>query len=403
MAERRDAALVAAVDVGTSKVLAAVAVPEDQGLRVLGVARVVAAGVRRGAVVDLAAAAAAIATAAERARRVAGRPLPEVTLGSAAGNFLAGNREAEVPVEPPAEVAAPHVRAALAAVGAAPCPEGYRLVHAIAREFLVDGYEGARPEGIAASRLGVRAHVVACEATLLQNLYRAAASAGIGVQDFAVAALASAEAVLTSEERRDGALLLDLGAGATQWAAVQGGEPVASGSVATGGSHVTADIAAGLGVDLPTAEGVKYEHADLGADPASTETLPWLAALRPGGSGPEPTAGAFAEIVRARVEETLESVAAALREGELQGRLPAGAVLTGGASRLRGLPALAMRVLGLPVRCGGAVGASGTLGGPECAALVGLLQFAAQRRTGGRRLPPLPAAGRRWQPWARGR
>ncbi len=403
----REAETVAAVDVGTSKVLVAVAAPEEDGLRVLGVGRAPSGGVRRGAVVDLAAASSAIAAAAERARRVAGVPLPPVLLGSAGGHFVAGNRQADLRFDPPAEVEDAHIRQLLADVRGGELPAGYQAVHAIPREYVVDGYEGSvRPEGMAAARLGLRAHVVACQSTLLRNLYRAAADAGLEVRDFAVAALAAAEAVLTDEERVRGVLLLDAGGGCTQWTAVVGGESVASGVVAMGGAHITADLAAGLGLDLGAAEDVKVRHADAGADPASTAALEWLDALLPEAArGRSPvTAGAFAEMVRARVEETLEPVAQALRDLDLEGALPAGAVLTGGASRLRGLEAAALRALGMPVRRRGAAGSAGPLGTPECAAVVGLLQFAARPHAGGRRLAPLGgrlrSGGRpRWWPF----
>ena len=403
MRGQRQPIAVAAVDVGTSKVLAAIAVLEPDGLRVVGVGRVAADGVRRGAVVDLPAVAGAIRAAAERARRVAGRTLPPVTLGSAGGLLLSWNREAELEVDPPAELEPAHISDLLAVVRAGTVPAGYQIVHAIAREFTVDGYEGCtQPVGMAAGRVGAHAHVVACQSTLLHNLWKAAGDAGLEVEDFAVAGLAAAEAVLTDEERRQGALLLDIGAGASQVTAVIGGEAAASTVIGMGGGHVTADIAVGLGLAVEAAEDVKQRHANADGGPGADAVPDWLAALRPGAEGTE---RAFCEIVTARAEETVEAIARFVAEQGLEGRLPAGAVLTGGGSRLRGLPALVLRGLHLPVRCGGALGATGPLGAPECAAVVGLMQFAAQRKSGGRRLPPVVqgagASLRRWWPGAR--
>ena len=394
MRGQREPAAVAALDIGTSKVLAAVAVPEADGLRVLGIGRAPGAGVRRGAVVDLAAVTAAIGAAAERARRVSGRALPPVTLGSAGGQLLAWNRDAELALEPAGELDAGHLGDLLEEVRRVDLPAGYQIVHTIPREYTVDGYEGCtQPVGMAASRIAVSAHIVACQSTLLRNLWKAAADAGLDVEDFAVSGLAAAEAVLTDEERRQGALLADIGAGATQLTAVLGGEPAGSAVVALGGAHVTSDIAVGLGLDLEVAEDVKLRHANADAEPDADRAPEWLAALRPSGEAGPATAQNFAEVVRARAEELVERIAEFLDKAGLAGRTPAGAVLTGGGSRLRGLPALTMRGLGLTVRCGGALGAAGPLGAPECAAVVGLLQFAAQRHTGGRRLPPVAGAG----------
>jgi len=414
MGTQRRAPAVAAMDVGSSKVIAAVAVPEDGGLRVLGVAQVGGAGVRRGAVVDLDAASAAFASVAERMRRVAGIPLPPVMLGSAGGEILSCNREAELRVDPPAPLGADHVADLMAEVRRTELPPGYQLVHAITQEYTVDGYEGCTdPVGMAAGRLGVRAHLVACHGTLLANLLRAADGAGLQVEDFAVSALAAAESVLTDDERRAGVLLCDLGATATQIAVVVAGETVGSATVALGGEHITADIAKGLRIPRDAAEDLKRRLATAdtravvdrpltGGPDAPPPDPPPPDAPGPDAAAPEAHASEsiLAEIVQARTEEILEGVARLLRDGGLFDVIGSGAVLTGGGSRLRGLSAVAMRTLGVRVRCGGPQGAEGLLGSPESAACVGLLQMSALRRTGGRRLTPILAgAARRGWPF----
>jgi cell division protein FtsA len=416
MRGRGEPPAVAALDVGTSKVLAAIALVEPEGLRVLGLGRAACDGVRRGAVVDLPAVTAAVAAAAARARRVAGRRPPSAVLGSAGGEVVATTREAEIHLDPPGEVTPEHVEALLGEVRRGELPAGFEVVHALPREYTVDGVEGCRhPVGMAAGSVRLSAHVVACRSTLLRNLCKAVDDAGLEVAGFAVSALAAAEAVLTEEERRQGVLLLDCGAGATQLCAVVGGEPAATAVVPLGGAHITADIAVGLGISWEAAEEVKQRHASADPAAASDRPLDWLAGLRPAGQVAAAAGGGGAgrgqatehdlyEIVQARVEEVLERVAALVDHAGLEGRLPAGAVLTGGASRLRGLAAAAMRVLGMPVRLGGALGVTGPLAAPDCAALVGLLQLAAQRHTGGRRVGPLHAgAGRRLAAWLSGR
>ena len=432
MRSQRQTPAVAAVDVGSSKVAVAVAVPEAGGLRVLGVGQAACVGIRRGAVIDVEAASACIAAAAERARRVSGRSLPPVMLGSAGGEIRSCNREVELRIDPPAELGAGHVAELMAELRRTELPPGYRLVHAIAQEYTVDGYEGCtQPVGMAAGRLGVSAHLVACHGTLLANLLRAVDRAGLQAEDFAVAALASAESVLTDAERTAGVLLCDIGASSTQVAVVLGGEPVGCAVVPLGGEHITADIAAGLGIARDTAEGIKCRLATAdarGASETPLQGLPEFATVSP--AAPEATARAadagarvatatgqdpvlaratergLAEVVQARAEEVLERVAALVRDSGLLGHLSAGVVLTGGGSRLRGLPAVAMRTLGMPVRNGGPLGTAGALAAPECAACVGLLQFAALRRTGGRRLTPVATGLRRpwaWPTWRGGR
>lgn len=411
-----------------------VAVPEEAGLRVVATAGVTSAGVRRGAVVDMPAAAAAMGAAMQRVRRLCAQPLVSVLLGSAAGQILCFNGYAEtVMAMPGSEITAQDVVGVLDQVRRMELPPGYHLAHAIPQGFVVDGYEGCRdPVGMAGQHLAVRAHLVACQGAVLQNLLKAAADAAIDVEDFAVAGLAAAESVLTPEERREGVLLIDLGAGATQVVAVLGGEPVLTATVPLGGEHVTADIAAGLRLTRGQAEALKWRHAsaDLQSVPAgrvvdldglppkelpgavvhraaeSAESAGPAAAGNAGaGASASPPARVderdLAEITAARVEEIMQQVADMLGQGGKRLHLAAGAVLTGGGSRLRGIQAVGWRGLGMPVRCGGAIGATEALGAPECAAAVGLLQMQAQRLTGhgGRLLTTEVGARRLWPPW----
>ncbi len=408
MGPLRRAPAVAAMDVGSSKVIVALAAPEDGGLRVLAVAQEPCSGVRRGAVVDLGAASAAIAAAAERSRRVAGIPLPPLMLGSAGGEILSCNREAELRIDPPGPVGPGHVADLMAEVRRTDLPPGYRLVHAIAQEYTVDGYEGCRePVGMAAGRLAVSAHLVACHGNLLANLLRASDAAGVQVENFAVCALAAAESVLSDQERGQGVLLCDIGASATQVGVLVAGEAVGSATIPLGGEHITSDIAQGLRIPRDAAEDLKRRLATADIRSAADrplDGLPLPPAEGTGADGPVPAGGEqaterlLAEIVQARVEEILERVARLLQDGGLSDLILSGAVLTGGGSRLRGLSAVAMRILGVPVRCGGPLGVEGVLGTPEAAACVGLLQWAARGRNGGRRLMPI-AAGVERRPW----
>lgn len=394
---------VAAVDVGSSKVVAAIAVPEESGLRVLGVGRAQATGVRRGAVVDIPLTAAALAAAAARARRVARQPLPPVTLGSAGGGLWSGRREAELHLDAPEEIAAGHVARLMQEVRAVALPGSYQVVHTIPLDFRVDGYEGCtQPIGMTAQHLVVAAHIVACQETLLANLWKVAAEAGVEVREFALSGLAAADAVLSDGERQTGIVVADLGAEATQVTAFIGGEAAMTAVIPLGGAHISRDIGAALGLGLDAAEAVKLRQATVDDTAASDRPLEW-----PPGTGPRPdgsveaTERGLCSVVRARAEEMLERVAEALDSAQVRGQMAAGIVLTGGGSRLRGLPTLALHVLSMRVRCAGAMGAPGELGAPELAATVGLLQGAARRETGERRLPPFAAVGKvalaRWR------
>lgn len=396
MRGQRQTQAVAAVDVGSSKVVAAVAVPEEAGLRVLGVGRASAVGgVRRGAVVDIPVVAAAMAAAVARARRVARLQLPPVTLGSAGGELWSSRREAEVHLQTPQEITEEHVTRLLREVRAVHLPGSYQVVHTIPLEYRVDGYEGCtQPIGITAEHVTVAAHVVACQESVLANLWKVATGAGVEVREFALSGLAAADAVLSDAERQLGIVVADMGAEATQVTAFIAGEPAATALIPLGGAHISRDVAAALGIGTAVAEMVKIRHGS--ADEASAADRPLEL---PQGVGPrpdaalEPTERGLYPVVRARAEEILERIGQAVAAAGLRDHVPGGVVFTGGGSRLRGLPPLALHVLGMRVRCAGAMGAPGDLGAPELAATVGLLQGAARRETGEQRLPPLATAG----------
>jgi cell division protein FtsA len=416
------ASLLAAVDLGTSKVLALLAEGTAGGeIRVLGVGTAPARGMRRGVVVDLAAAADAVGVAVERCQRMAGRPLPPVVLGIAGGTLDAFNHRAGVAVARPEEVGPEDVAAALAAGRSVALPPEREVVHAIPRHFILDGYEGVRdPLGLAGSRLEVETHVVTAPAAVLRNAVRCAERAGLSVADVTLNALASAEAVTAPGERDLGVAVADIGAGCTDVVVLQGGAPVFTAVAPVGGQLVTADLAAGLHVDLETAEALKLEHGLCDPALAGAEAA---VALPPGGLAGEGGAdlaaagwdGAaravperlVAEIVGARAEEILAAVADILRRSGCPRDLPAGVVLTGGGARLRGLAALAMRLLEQPVRVTAPQGcreAGELLGTPPCAAGVGLLQLAAAGlQAAAEAAPAAPARQRRrLRGWWRG-
>jgi cell division protein FtsA len=378
MAERPG---VYAVDLGTSKVLAAAAELGVGGeIRVTGVGVAAASGIRRGVVVDLAAAAESVAAAVERAQRMAGQAFGSIVLGVAGGSVACANERVGADVADPDEVTAEDMARVLAAAREIPPGEARALVHAIPRYFVLDGFEGIRqPVGLAGGRLELETHIVSAPASVLRNAVRTAERAGLGVAEVTLNGLASAEAVTTPEERERGVMVVDVGAGCTDVVILTEGAPVFTAVVPLGGDLIRNDIAAGLHLGLEQAETVKVDQGFCDptlADPGRMIELP---GERAGAARavPEPQ---LAEIVAARVEEVLAHVRESIRRSGHRRDLAAGVVLTGGGARLRGLPAVGMRVLDLPVRTAaprGCADVDDLLGGPACAAAVGLLQLAA--------------------------
>ena len=370
-----------AVDLGTSKVLALAAELGAGGeIHVTGVGLAPSAGVRRGVVVDLAAAAEAVAAAVERAERMAGRSFGEVVLGICGGAVACATERVGVDVSDPDEVTAQDVARVLAAAREIVPGEGRALLHSIPRHFVLDGFEGVRqPVGLAGGRLDLETLVVTAPSGVLRNAVRTAERGGLTVAEVTLNGLAAAEAVTTPEERARGVMVVDVGAGCTDVVILVDGFAVYTAVVPVGGDLIRNDIAAGLHMSLGRAETLKVEQGL--CDPALVESGRMLETDPDAGpQGSTVSEAELVEIVSARADELLGQVADQLRRSGCGRDMAAGAVLTGGGARLRGLPALGMRTLDLPVRTAaprGCADVNDLLGSPGCAAGVGLLQLAA--------------------------
>lgn len=380
----RDRQLVA-LDLGSSKVTALIAEAADNGriiLRGTGVAD--SKGFRKDTLVHLDAAVGAIRQAVETAERVAGVPIESAVVGVAGSHIRSLNSRGGVALgSRPREVVPEDIRRAIEAARAVSLPPEQELLHVLPQEFLLDQQNGIRdPLGLLGRRLEVNVHIVTGAATATQNLIAAVNRAGVLVQDTVLESLAAAEACLTPDERELGVVLVDLGAGSTDWIFFQQGAPRETGVVPIGGEHFTNDIAIGLSTPLWEAERIKRAYGFASLRGLGQDTLLEMASL---GERPARVTSrrALAEIIEPRALEWLGLLREAL-ERSGGGRLPsAGVVLTGGAAQLEGLVELTAQGLPLPVRLGlptGLAGANGTLANPACSVVVGLALHANRLR-----------------------
>jgi cell division protein FtsA len=211
----------------------------------------------------------------------------------------------------------------------------------------------------------------------MHNTIKVVRSIPMDVEDVAFSGLCSALSVLTPEQKKIGALAIDLGGGTTDYLAYANGVVAVAGSLGVGGDHVTNDIALGFNVPASQAEKVKREHgsAMLGAgDPGDSVKLP----SEVGFTGRTIGLQALGTVIHARMDETLGMVRKHVEEEGILRQLGAGIVLTGGGARLNGVCALAERIFGLPCATGKPRNISGlaaAMEGPEYATAGGLVQY----------------------------
>ncbi|MEA2975303.1 MAG: cell division protein FtsA [Alphaproteobacteria bacterium] len=384
-------AVVAALDIGTSKIVCLVArlkphAPQEvlrrrtHGVEILGIAHTHARGMKAGAVVDLAQAEEAISHAIDLAERMASVQLESVIVSVSAGRIGSELFAASVDVAG-SSVSESDIARVLAAGSNQSVRDGRAVLHSLPISYTLDNTTGIRdPRNMLARRFGVDMHVMTADIAAARNLMLAVERCHLSVEAMVASPYVAGLAVLADDEADLGSAVIDMGAGTTTMAVFSGGHCVHASGFALGGQHVTTDIARGLNARVVDAERIKTLYGSVltgGSDERDMITIPPV-----GDEDREApqfaSRASLVRIIKPRVEEILEMVrdrlAASSFAAEPRGRV----VLTGGTSQLTGLPDLAARILGRPLRVGRPLGVAGlpdAAKGPAFAVAAGLLVY----------------------------
>jgi len=347
-------------------------------VRIIGVGIEPSEGIKRGVIVDLAQASQAITRSVEKAEQTSGMEITAALVSLAGGHVSSINSRGVVAV-PGGVIDASDVARALDQARAIAIPHDREVVHVIQRGFSVDGQEGTRtPIGMHGYHLEAETHIITAASATAENLRQCVAAARVEVQALVLNPLASAEVVLTEQERQMGVAVCDLGGGTTDLAIYVNGDVWHTMVLAVGGNHITQDVAHGLRLPLDQAEEIKKQQghavrAEVGAEEYFN--------VRPFGEDQPVRINRqdLAHIIEARTAEIFALILQEVKRSGYDGLLPAGMVLTGGTSALPGIRRVASQVLGLPVRTGQPEQLKGMvdrLNSPAYATSVGLLQWA---------------------------
>ncbi len=344
------------LDLGSTKTCALVCEQTEKGkLRVVGFGRAESKGWRRGIIVNLDSAVLAIKKAVEAAEDAADRPVDNAYVG-VGGPYLKGvdSRGAVTLAkqnQSSRQVTVEDRRKVFQAAQAITLPSDRKIIYAEPQEYLLDSQDGIRnPVGMVGSRLEVNIHVVTASVTSHENVVTAVNRAGVVVNDTVYEGLAAASACLTGDERELGVALIDIGGGNSNLIIYHEGTVRYSAAIPIGGDHFTNDVAVGLRTPIPEAEKVKMAWGE--REPFEDREAP----VESPSLGEQPSRlvkySMLREIIEPRVQEFLELIAEELKRSGLHRQLGSGIVLAGGGGKLGGLPAMAERALGLPVRLG---------------------------------------------------
>lgn len=352
---------VVGIDVGSSKICTLVGeVGDDGDLRVVGVGLVPSRGLRKGVVVNVEDATAALSASVAEAERTSGYKLERAYVSISGQHITSLNSQGVVGVSHRRSgITVDDVERALDAACAVTVPHNQEIIHVIPRGYVVDGQNGVQdPVGMYGFRLEVEAHLVTASSTAIQNLLKCVGRAGLEVDEIVSAGLAAGDAVLADTEREMGVVLADIGADTTDVAIFIDGAVWHTVTLGIGGAYITRDIAIGLRMPPAVAEEVKLEHGHARPDQVGREEMFTVASFGDEVRHEVPR-WKLAVIIEARAEEILMMINKAIKRSGYDGLLPAGVVLCGGSAQLPGMRALGREVLGLPVRLGSPINLHG--------------------------------------------
>jgi cell division protein FtsA len=346
-------------------------------LRIIGVGTTPAEGLKQGVIVDIDKVAAAVSAAAGEAEQMAGISVRTYNVGVAGEHIRSMNSRGVVAVpDLETEIGELDVCRALDAATKFSLPYDREIIHTLPQEYIVDDQKGIRhPIGMYGSRLEARVHVVTASRPALDNVAKAMRLASVGLGEMIVEPLASSWAAVTPEERRIGAMLMDIGGGTTDVMLFVDGGVVASGVIGLGGNNITNDIAYGLRTSQQDAEEIKIRHGSAVASAVVGEETIDVPTVGFGGTR-RVAKHMLSGIIEPRVKELFSLINVQITENKLKKALGAGLILTGGSAMLKGVKELAEQVFELPVRIGyphDVDGLTEVVGHPKFSTGVGLL------------------------------
>ncbi len=307
---------------------------------------------------------------------MAGCEISSVTVGVAGTHISSMNSHGIVGIKDK-EVTQTDIDRVIEAAGAVAIPADQRILHIIPQEYLIDDHEGIQqPLGMSGVRLEAKVHIVTCADSAIQNVTKCIMRCGLEVDSIILQQLASGYAVLSQDEKDLGVCMVDIGAGTTDISIYTGGAIRHTAMVPIAGDQVTNDIAVAIRTPTQSAEDIKIRFGCAISQMIGTDESFDVTSVSER-KAMKMSRQTLAEVIQPRDEELLSLVINEIRRSGFEELIPAGVVLTGGASRMEGVLDLAEEIFHAPVRLGIPKNVSGlqdVVRNPIYAATVGLIQ-----------------------------
>jgi cell division protein FtsA len=344
--------ILVAIDIGTTKICVIVAQHTNfEHVEIMGIGRSPSEGLSKGVVVDVAKTIHSIKTAVKEAEIMAGIEVESACIGISGSHIQSLNSTGAVPIGN-RQVRAADVQRAIEAAQAIPVPEGQQILHSLPLYFIIDSHIKVHdPLGMHGIRLEVHVHIILGAVSSVQNLVTCCEQAGVKVNDIILEQLASADAVLSDDEKKLGVAVLDIGGGTADLAIYQHGSIRHTMVLPIAGNHFTNDVAIGLRTTITDAERVKREYGIAHMNYMEQDDLIEVEMVH-GNQKNIVYLHELVAILQPRAIELLSLVHEEIITRKLSQFMTTGLVITGGGSLLRGMKETAQQLFSTPVRIG---------------------------------------------------
>ncbi len=345
------------LDIGTTKIVAIIGRKNEYGkIEVVGLGRSKSLGVHRGVVNNITQTIQSIQQAVSEAEADAGAKIEKVVVGIA-GQHIRSLQHSDYITRANAEevIDQDDLDKLNAQVYKLVMLPGEEIIHVLPQEYKVDGQAEIRePIGMYGGRLEANFHVVVGQVSSIKNIGRCVKSAGIDLANITLEPVASADAVLSQEEKEAGVAMIDIGGGTTDLAIYKDGIIRHTAVIPFGGNVITEDIKEGCSIIEKQAELLKIKFGSAWPGENKDNEIVSIPGLR-GREPKEITLKNLSRIIHARVVEIVEQVYMEIKNyghEDQKKKLIAGIVLTGGGSQLKHLKQLVEYITGMDTRIG---------------------------------------------------
>ena len=345
------------LDIGTTKIVAMIGViNEYDKLKIIGVGKSKSLGVHRGVVNNISQTIQSIQSAINEAENNSNEKIDKVIVGIAGQHIRSLQHSDYITRENSDEVIdIQDIEKVINQVYKLVMMPGEEIIHVLPQEFKIDGQsEIKEPVGMFGGRLEANFHVVVGQVSSIKNIARCVKSSGIDFDGITLEPLASADAVLSREEKEAGVALIDIGGGTTDLAIFKDGIIRHTSVIPFGGNIITDDIKEGCSIIEKQAELLKIKFGSAWPGENKDNEIVSIPGLR-GRDPKEISLKNLSKIIHARVVEIIEQVYMEIKNyghEDQKKKLIAGVVLTGGGSQLKHLKQLVEYVTGMDTRIG---------------------------------------------------